>query len=179
MRTDGGQDAEASVDFPATRRLVAAALAALPPARVPVVTGFIGASERGTTTLLGRGGSDYTAAVLGWALEAERVEIWSDVAGVMSGDPRRDQSARTLPHLSYREATALARAGAKVLHPRTLEPLEPVAIPVFVGKTLEPHAGGTWMAPRTPSPHGRTAPPPKRPRITAARRQVGLPPSSV
>jgi aspartate kinase len=125
---------------------VAEAIAALPGGRVPVVTGFIGGSASGATTLLGRGGSDYTAAVLGWALEAERVEIWSDVPGVMSGDPRRDAGARTLPRLSYREATALARAGAKVLHPRTLEPLEPLAIPVFVGRTLDSRGSGTWIS---------------------------------
>lgn len=144
VRTDAAWS-EAAVDFPATRALVDAALAALPEASVPVVTGFIGGTADGHTTLLGRGGSDYTAAVLGWALEAERVEIWSDVPGVMSGDPRRDASARTLPRLGYREASALARAGAKVLHPRTLEPLEPVGIPLFVGSTLAPEAGGTWI----------------------------------
>ena len=144
VRTDAAHD-EAAVDFPATRRLVAEAIAALPGGRVPVVTGFIGGSPSGATTLLGRGGSDYTAAVLGWALEAERVEIWSDVPGVMSGDPRRDAGARTLPRLSYREAKALARAGAKVLHPRTLEPLEPLAIPVFVGRTLDSRGEGTWI----------------------------------
>ncbi|MFI4942262.1 MAG: aspartate kinase [Burkholderiales bacterium] len=145
VRTDAAPD-EAAVDFPATRRLVAEAIAALPLGRVPVVTGFIGGSASGATTLLGRGGSDYTAAVLGWALEAERVEIWSDVPGVMSGDPRRDAGARTLPRLSYREAMALARAGAKVLHPRTLEPLEPLAIPVFVGRTLDSRGAGTWIS---------------------------------
>ena len=144
LRTDGSWS-EAAVDFPATRRLVGAALATLSPASIPVVTGFIGGTEHGRTTLLGRGGSDYTAAVLGWALEAERVEIWSDVAGVMSRDPRRDPSARTLPRLSYREASELARGGAKVLHPRTLEPLELAGIPVFVGNTLAPDQGGTWI----------------------------------
>jgi aspartate kinase len=144
LRTDGSWN-EAAVDFPATRRLVGAALGALPPESIPVVTGFIGGTEHGRTTLLGRGGSDYTAAVLGWALEAERVEIWSDVPGVMSGDPRRDPGARTLPRLSYSQASALARRGAKVLHPRTLEPLEPLGIPVFVGKTLDPHGPGTWI----------------------------------
>jgi aspartate kinase len=148
VRTSADAD-EASVDFPATRRL-AAALASLPARRVPVVTGFIGADAEGRTTLLGRGGSDYTAAVLGWALEAERVEIWSDVPGVMTADPRRSGSARTLERLGYREAAALARAGAKVLHPRTLEPLEPAGIPVFVGRTLDASGPGTWI--------GRAAP---------------------
>ena len=144
VRTDAAW-AEAAVDFPATRRLVGTRLGALPEASLPVVTGFIGGTEHGETTLLGRGGSDYTAAVLGWALEAERVEIWSDVPGVMTGDPRRDASARTLPRLGYGEAKALARAGAKVLHPRTLEPLEPAGIPLYVGSTLAADAGGTWI----------------------------------
>ncbi len=146
VRTDDAADA-AGVDFPATRGLAAAALGALPGRRVPVVTGFIGGGADGRTTLLGRGGSDYTAAVLGWALEAERVEIWTDVPGVMTADPRKDASARTLERLGYREAAALARAGAKVLHPRTLDPLEPAAIPVFVGRTLDPSGPGTWIGP--------------------------------
>jgi len=144
LRTDATWS-EATVDFPVTRGLVAAAIGVLKPATVPVVTGFIGGTEAGATTLLGRGGSDYTAAVLGRALEAERVEIWSDVPGVMTADPRRDASARTLPRLGYREAAEMARAGAKVLHPRTLEPLEPLGIPVFVGSTLDPGGAGTWI----------------------------------
>ncbi len=139
--------AEATVDYPATRRLARAAVGSLPPRAVAVVTGFVGGSEAGATTLLGRGGSDLTAAVLGWALDAERVEIWSDVDGVMTGDPRHDREARTIERLSYAEATALARAGAKVLHPRTLEPLEGAGIPVFVGNTLRPGGPGTWIGP--------------------------------
>jgi aspartokinase/homoserine dehydrogenase 1 len=75
------------------------------------------------------------------------VEIWSDVDGVMTADPRRDRDARTIARLSYAEATSLARAGAKVLHPRTLEPLEGAGIPVFVGNTLRPAAPGTWIGP--------------------------------
>ena len=154
VRTDAAWS-EAAVDFPVTRGLVSAALGSLQRTTLPVVTGFIGGTEQGATTLLGRGGSDYTAAVLGWALEAERVEIWSDVPGVMSGDPRRDASARSLPRLSYAQAAALARAGAKVLHPRTLEPLEPVGIPLFVGSTLAPDAGGTWIGLEAPKKEAR------------------------
>jgi bifunctional aspartokinase / homoserine dehydrogenase 1 len=139
--------AEATVDYPATRRLAKTALGSLGTGAVPVVTGFLGATEAGETTLLGRGGSDLTAAVLGWALDAERVEIWSDVDGVMTADPRLVPTAATLPRLSYAEATSLARAGAKVLHPRTLEPLEGAGIPVFVGNTLHPDRPGTWIGP--------------------------------
>jgi aspartate kinase len=145
VRTDAAFPAE--VHYPATRRLARATLGALGARAVPVVTGFVGGAESGETTLLGRGGSDLTAAVLGWALEAERVEIWSDVDGVMTADPRVDRDARTIERLSYAEAAALARAGAKVLHPRTLEPLRGSAIPVLVGNTL--HRGGprTWIGP--------------------------------
>ncbi len=146
VRTDESF-AEAVVDYPATRRLARTALGSLALGAVPVVTGFLGATEAGETTLLGRGGSDLTAAVLGWALDAERVEIWSDVDGVMSADPRLVPTAETLPRLSYAEASELARAGAKVLHPRTLEPLEDAGIPVFVGNTLHPERPGTWIGP--------------------------------
>ena len=109
VRTDGAFT-EATVDYPATRRLTRAAIGALGLGAVPVVTGFLGATEAGETTLLGRGGSDLTAAVLGWALDAERVEIWSDVDGVMTADPRLVATAETLPRLTYAEAT---RAGAR------------------------------------------------------------------
>ena len=146
VRTDESF-AEAAVDYPSTRRLARSAVGSLGLGAVPVVTGFLGATEAGDTTLLGRGGSDLTAAVLGWALDAERVEIWSDVDGVMSADPRLVPTARTLPRLSYTEAAELARGGAKVLHPRTLEPLEGAGIPVYVGNTLRPDAPGTWIGP--------------------------------
>jgi aspartokinase/homoserine dehydrogenase 1 len=142
IRTDG-RFGEAVVDFPTTRRLVATTLSGLAPQVAPVVTGFFGASAAGETTLLGRGGSDYTAAVLGWALEAERVEIWSDVNGVLSADPRVVPAADALRHLSYDEATALAEHGARILHPRTLRPLEQAAIPVLVRNTLRPEDTGT------------------------------------
>lgn len=146
VRTSDAWD-EAAVDLPATRELVRDAIGGLAPTAVPVVTGFLGGTASGETTLLGRGGSDLTAALLGWALEAERVEIWSDVDGVMSADPRLDPQARTLPRLGYAEATELARRGARVLHPRTLEPLAPLGIPLFVGNTFRPTAAGTWIGP--------------------------------
>ena len=146
VRTDEAF-ADAAVDYAATRRLTVKTIGGLAPGVVPVVTGFLGATGRGETTLLGRGGSDLTAAVLGWALDAERVEIWSDVDGVMTADPRAVPTAETLPRLSYADAAALARGGAKVLHPRTLEPLEEAGIPVFVGNTLRPEGPGTWIGP--------------------------------
>jgi aspartate kinase len=144
LRTDE-EFGEAAVDYPATRRLARTALGSLAPGAVPVVTGFIGSTQAGETTLLGRGGSDLTASVLGWVLDAERVEIWSDVDGVMTADPRLVPTAATLPCLTYAEAAALARAGARVLHPRTLEPLEAAGIPVFVGNTRRPGGPGTWI----------------------------------
>ncbi len=150
LRTDRAF-AEATVDLPATRRLTRATLGALGLGVVPVVTGFIGSTERGETTLLGRGGSDLTAAILGWAVDAERVDIWSDVDGVLTADPRVSPEATTIPWLSYGEATALAQRGAKVLHPRTLEPLADAGIPVFVGNTLRPQAPGTWIGPEEAS----------------------------
>ena len=145
VRTDAAF-AEADVDLEATRALAREAVGALGLAAVPVVTGFIGATQAGETTLLGRGASDLTAAILGWALDAERVEIWSDVPGVLDADPRSVPTAATIPWLSYAEATRLARAGARVLHPRTLEPLADAGIPVFVGSTLRPDGPGTWIA---------------------------------
>jgi aspartate kinase len=145
VRTDAAF-AEAGVDLASTRALSRRALAELGPAAVPVVTGFIGATQTGETTLLGRGASDLTAAILGWALDSERVEIWSDVPGVLDADPRLVPTAATIPWLSYAAATALARRGAKVLHPRTLEPLEDAGIPVYVGHTLRPDGPGTWIA---------------------------------
>jgi aspartokinase/homoserine dehydrogenase 1 len=160
VRTDDAFG-EAAVDYAATRRLATAALGGLGLGAVPVVTGFLAATESGETTLLGRGGSDLTAAVLGWALDAERVEIWSDVDGVMTADPRTVPSAETLPRLSYAEAAALARGGAKVLHPRTLEPLEAAGIPVFVGNTLRPDGRGTWIGPGATALEGLPKLPPR------------------
>jgi aspartate kinase len=150
VRTDEAHG-EATIDYTATRDLARTALAPFGADTVLVVSGFAGSTEAGETTLLGRGGSDLTAAVLGWALGADRVEIWSDVDGVMTADPRLDREARTIARLSYAEATALARRGAKVLHPRTLERLEGAGIPVYVGNTLRPGGRGTWIGPEEPA----------------------------
>ncbi len=89
---------------------------------VPIVTGFIGATQDGVITTLGRGGSDFSAAIMGVALDADEVWIWTDVNGVMTTDPRIDPSAQTLPELTYREISELAYYGAKVLHPKTIRP---------------------------------------------------------
>lgn len=112
---------------------------------VIVTQGFIGKTAWGDTTTLGRGGSDYTAALLSEALKAKRCEIWTDVAGVYSTDPRIVSNAYALPELSYDEAAEMANFGAKVLHPATLAPTLRCDIPVFVGSTRAPEDGGTTI----------------------------------
>jgi aspartate kinase len=115
--------------------------------RVPVTQGFIGATADGTPTTLGRGGSDFTAALLGAVLEVERVEIWTDVNGLMTADPRIVPSARTLRFASYEEAAELATFGAKVLHPATAQPLVRAGIPIVVLNSTRPDDHGTTIEP--------------------------------
>ena len=110
---------------------------------VPIVTGFIGATKTGVTTTLGRGGSDYSAALLGQALEADEVWIWTDVDGVMTADPRLVEGARTVPTLTYREVAELAYYGARVLHPKTIRPCVESAIPLRIKNTFNPEHPGT------------------------------------
>jgi len=112
---------------------------------VIVTQGFIGEDLLGNTTTLGREGSDYSAALFGEAIDASLVQIWTDVAGVASSDPRMVKDARFISTLSYDEATALATLGAKVLFPTTLAPTKRKDIPVFVGSSLDPKAGGTTI----------------------------------
>lgn len=114
---------------------------------VPVVTGFIGASAGGELTTLGRGGSDYSATILGAALDADEVIIWTDVEGVLTADPRLVANARTIPVISYREAAELAYFGAKVLHPKTLNPVVQAAIPVWIRNSFAPEKQGTKITP--------------------------------
>jgi aspartate kinase len=110
---------------------------------VPIVTGFIGATRDGVTTTLGRGGSDYSAAILGDCLDADEVWIWTDVDGVMTTDPRIVPDARVLPVLSYNEVSELAYFGAKVVHPRTIRPVVERGIPLWVKNTFNPTHPGT------------------------------------
>jgi aspartate kinase len=114
---------------------------------VPVMGGFIAANRAGETTTLGRGGSDYSAALIAAALKADELQIWTDVTGVMTCDPRICSEARTIPVLSYEEAAELAYFGAKVLHPKTIKPAVDSAIPVRVCNTFEPEATGTMVLP--------------------------------
>ena len=112
---------------------------------VPVMGGFIAASRGGETTTLGRGGSDYSAALVAAALNATELQIWTDVTGVMTCDPRICGEARTIPVLSYEEAAELAYFGAKVLHPKTIKPAVDHHIPVRVCNTFEPENIGTMV----------------------------------
>jgi aspartate kinase len=131
-------------DFAATRRKTQYALAPIFAAgEIPVVTGFIAATPQGAVTTLGRGGSDYSAALLGAALAAQDVWIWTDVDGVMTADPRLVPQARTIPCLTFKEAGELACFGAKVLHPKTIRPLIEAGIGLRVCNTFNPDCPGT------------------------------------
>ncbi len=112
---------------------------------VPVMGGFIAGNRAGETTTLGRGGSDYSAALVAASLDAGELQIWTDVTGVMTCDPRICGEARTIPVLSYEEAAELAYFGAKVLHPKTIKPAVDHGIPVRVCNTFEPEEIGTMV----------------------------------
>jgi aspartate kinase len=112
---------------------------------VPVVTGFIAATQNGETTTLGRGGSDYTATILGAALEADEVWIWTDVDGLMTADPKIVSSAKTINEMSFQEATELTIFGAKAMHPRALEPARKEGIPVRIRNVFSPANQGTLI----------------------------------
>jgi len=114
---------------------------------IPVMGGFIAASRSGETTVLGRGGSDYSAALVGAALKAREIQIWTDVTGVLTCDPRICAEARTLNTLSYEEAAELAYFGAKVLHPKTIQPAVDLKIPVRVCNSHQPQERGTMILP--------------------------------
>ena len=116
---------------------------------VPVVGGFVGATKDGVTTTLGRGGSDYTAAILGAALRSEEIQIWTDVTGVLTADPRVVPDAQTVERLSYGEAAELAYFGAKVLHPKTIQPAIEDRITVRICNSHQPNERGTLVGPQT------------------------------
>jgi aspartokinase/homoserine dehydrogenase 1 len=120
---------------------------------VPVVTGFVGSTVDGVTTTLGRGGSDYSAAVLAAALGAAECRIYTDVSGVMSADPRIVADAQPLPAISYAEAAELSYFGAKVIHPRTVLPAVEAGIPVRILNTFAPDDPGTTITATTPRDH--------------------------
>ena len=112
---------------------------------VPVVTGFIAYNIHNIITTLGRGGSDYTASIIGSAVEADEIWIWTDVDGIMTADPKLVSNARTLPQVSYAEAMELSYFGAKVIHPKTIEPAVTKGIPVRVKNTFNPNGANTTI----------------------------------
>jgi len=120
---------------------------------IPVVTGFIGATTDGIPTTLGRGGSDYSATILGNALDADEVWIWTDVNGVMTTDPRIVPEARSIAHLSYSEISELSFFGAKVLHSQAIRPARRSGIPVRILNTFEPEHPGTLITAETRESH--------------------------
>src|SRR5580765_3316768 len=150
VRTDD-QFTHAAVNFPATNRLARSRLVSWlrkrqPP--IPVVTGFIGATDDGQTTTIGRNGSDYSASIVGAAVGASVIEIWTDVDGVLSADPRMVPSAFVLPEMSYEEAMELSYFGAKVIHSATIAPAVAKKIPILIKNTFKPSAPGTLISGR-------------------------------
>ena len=134
----------AEVDLAATRQQVQA-FKARHGSELWVVPGFIGADAQGTTTTLGRGGSDYTAALLAAALDADKLEIWTDVSGMMTADPRLVARARPIAGISYQEAMELSYFGAKVLYPPTIQPVMERGIPLWIKNTFAPADYGTLV----------------------------------
>lgn len=113
---------------------------------IPVVTGFNGSTSDGAPTTLGRSGSDFSASIVAAALDAAQLWIWTDVDGILTGDPRMIPDAQVLPHVTYNEAAELAFGGAKVLHPRTLQPVVDKEIPVWIKNTFQPEIPGTRIS---------------------------------
>ena len=118
-------------------------LPALEQGTVPVITGFIGATQAGVFTTLGRGGSDFSAAIFAANVDSDEFTVWTDVDGVMTTDPRIDKRARVIPYISYQEVGELAFYGAKVLHPKTVQPILSKRIPIRVRNTFNPDFEGT------------------------------------
>jgi aspartate kinase len=134
----------------ATQRIIRPLLAS---GTTPVVGGFVGATTGGVTTTLGRGGSDYSAALFGAALRADAIEIWTDVDGMLTADPRVVEGARLIEQIRFDEASELASFGAKVLHPSTIAPAVKLGIPVYIYNSRRPEGRGTRItfdAPRRP-----------------------------
>lgn len=134
----------AEVDFASTNeRLRALLLPQMRDGLIPVVTGFIASTFLGATTTLGRGGSDYSAAIVGAALGVEEIQIWTDVDGIFSADPRVVSTAKILEEVTYVEAVEMSYFGAKVIHPKTMVPAFEAGIPIVIKNTFHPSASGT------------------------------------
>ncbi|HFA51400.1 MAG TPA: bifunctional aspartate kinase/homoserine dehydrogenase I [Bacteroidetes bacterium] len=134
----------AKVDFEATYNKVREYYAQHP--EIQVVTGFVSSSKGGLTTTLGRGGSDFTAAILAAGLNAKAIEIWTDVNGVLTADPRKVKKAFTIPNMTYAEAMEMSHFGAKVIYPPTLQPALKKGIPLFIKNTFDPQFVGTYIS---------------------------------
>ncbi len=145
----------AAPDFAATQTKAAARLRPiLDRGGIPIVTGFIAADADGVTTTLGRGGSDYSASIIGQVLGADEVWIWTDVDGVMTTDPRIVDNAQSIPTLTFREVSELAYYGAKVLHPKTMRPCVEGNIPLRIKNTFNPDHPGTVIMEHAAASHG-------------------------
>jgi aspartate kinase len=152
--TDGEHMAAAPLFPETTSALMTHVDPTLASGRIPVIGGFVGATREGVTTTLGRGGSDYSAAIVGSCLGAAEIQIWTDVDGMLTADPRIVRDPYVVPHLSFAEASELAYFGAKVLHPSTILPAVSRNIPVRILNSHRPHARGTLITGERP-PSGR------------------------
>lgn len=122
---------------------------------IQIVTGFIASAKGGLTTTLGRGGSDYTASLLAAGLDAQAIEIWTDVNGVLTSDPRKVKKAFTIPSMTYAEAMEMAHFGAKVIYPPTIQPAMKKEIPLVIKNTFNPSFPGTYISEKK-DPNGKT-----------------------
>jgi bifunctional aspartokinase / homoserine dehydrogenase 1 len=134
----------AAVDFPTTNKNIEAFFSGSP-ASLFLVPGFIASDAHGSITTLGRGGSDYTAAILAAGIHASVLEIWTDVSGMMTADPRMVNNAKVIDHISYQEAMELSHFGAKVIYPPTIQPVMDKRIPVWIKNTFQPQDAGTLI----------------------------------
>jgi aspartate kinase len=148
-------DHQAAVpQFPeTTAALMAHADPVLAARRIPVIGGFVGATRERVTTTLGRGGSDYSAAIVGACLDVSEIQIWTDVDGMLTSDPRIVKDPHLVPHISFAEASELAYFGAKVLHPATIQPAVAKNIPVRILNSRRPNALGTLITAERPFSH--------------------------
>ena len=141
------------VDFSETKKRCRKLKEIAEDGRVPILTGFICATSEGVTTTLGRGGSDYSASIVGHCVEADEIQIWTDVDGVMTADPRMVPSAQVLRQISYKEAAEMSYFGAKVLHPKTIMPAADLDIPIHIKNTFNPKDAGTLITNESPKIH--------------------------
>lgn len=140
---------DAKIQWPETEKIINKRLSPLAEKNLVVTQGFIGRGPHNETTTLGREGSDYSAAIFAFCLNAESVTIWKDVAGVMNGDPKKFSDAVLIPELDYSDAIELAYYGASVIHPKTIQPLKAKSIPLHVRSFIEPTAMGTTVSNRS------------------------------